>query len=422
MSAFRSSPQFKVLTNREYLKLWLGQMISSLGDMIAYMGLTFLILYKLGGTAIDVGKMTIAASVPTLLLGPVAGVFVDRMSRRRVAIVADVVRGLIYLAMPFVTSLNLVYIGIFCASVMSRFFYPAKSALVPRLVGREEVVVAIGLNQTSGSLVAILGPAVGGALAAALGPSVTLYGNAVSFFISALLIAAIRVKEDRPQAAPVGGNLTVVWRELVAGLRFIATSRPVLFVSATFAVAMLFIGGLNVLFVPFLKDVLGLGIRELGLTESAQAVGGLIGALAVTAVATRIRPRVLIFGSLVGTGAVLTLVAAARGFWVMAGLAALLGFLMAALNVPFNAELVRLVPDTMRGRVFGGFGSVTEGCALISMAVMPFISVRIGIIPVMAGAGVAIIINGLVALMLAPTMMPEAPQAAVPAVGQATDA
>jgi predicted MFS family arabinose efflux permease len=289
------------------------------------------------------------------------------MSRRRVAIIADVVRGLIYLAMPFVTSLNLVYIGIFCASVMSRFFYPAKSALVPRLVGRDEVVVAIGLNQTSGSLVAILGPAVGGALAAALGPSVTLYGNAVSFFISALLIAAIRVKEDRPQAAPVGGNLAVVWRELVVGLRFIATSRPVLFVSATSAVAMLFIGGLNVLFVPFLKDILGLGIRQLGLTESAQAVGGLIGALAVTAVATRIRPRILIFGSLVGTGAVLTLVAAARGFWVMAGLAAPLGFLVAAMNVPFNAELVRLVPDAMRGRVFGLLTTISGAASPLAM-------------------------------------------------------
>lgn len=405
-----ASPQAAVLRNSEFLKLWIGQIISALGDSVAYMGLSFLILYRLGGSAIDVGKMMIAATIPTLVLGPVAGVFVDRWPRRRVMIVTDVVRGLIYLAMPFATSLAWVYIGIFCSSVMSRFFNPAKSAIVPSLVPPAELMAASGLNQTSGAVVSIIGPALGGALAGTFGPAAALGSNALSFFISGLLIAAIRVDEragrgQLPAPAATAApdrSLAAVWRQLADGVRFIASSRAVRFYTGFFAACMLCLGGINVLFVPFAKDVLGFNIQMIGLSESSQAIGGLIGGIIVTLMAARIKPTRLIFGSVVVMGLLLAALGLSRAPLVALLLMAGIGIALSALNIPFSAEMMKLIPDAVRGRVWAAFGSATDGCSLISMAVLPVVATRVGLVPVITAVGIAVGLLGALAMLVGP--------------------
>lgn len=402
-------PQTAVLRNPEFLKLWAGQVISALGDSVAYMGLSFLILYRLGGSAIDVGKMMIAATIPTLVLGPVAGVFVDRWSRRRVMIVADVIRGLIYLAVPFATSLAWVYIGIFCASIMSRFFYPAKSAIVPSLVASTDLMAASGLNQTSGAVVSIVGPALGGALAGTFGPGAALAANAVSFFISGILIAAIRINEPAGRVAtaalaPVAAaapdrSLAAVLRQLADGLRFLGSQRAVRFYTGFFAACMLCLGGINVLFVPFAKDVLGFSIQMIGLSESSQAVGGLIGAIVVTLIAARMKRARLIFGSVVAIGLLLAALGLNRAPLAALLLMAGIGAALSALNIPLSAELMKLIPDAVRGRVWAAFGAATDGCSLISMAVLPVVATRTGLVPVITAVGIAVGLLGALATM-----------------------
>ncbi|MGE5559869.1 MAG: MFS transporter [Chloroflexota bacterium] len=414
-SGFAASPQAAVLRNPRFLKLFTGQIISLLGDSVAYMGLSFLILYRLGGSALDVGKLMIAATIPTLVLGPIAGVFVDRWSRRRVMIVADVVRALIYAAMPLVSSLNLVYAGVFCASVMSRFFYPAKSAIIPNLVEPDQLMVASGLNQTSGSIVAILGPAVGGALAGTLGPGIALYANAASFLLSAILIAAIRLDETHAgaatnqaaadQTASARGGVGAIWRQLLQGFRFIAGNRAARFYTGMFALFMLCVGGVNVLFPPFAKDVLGMDIRMIGIADSAQAVGGLAGGIIVTVIATRFRPARMIFTSVVGTGIVLAAFGLNRSIPAAYALTAATGVLLSAVNIPFSGEMMRLIPNDLRGRVWAAFGSAVDGCSLISMGVMPAIAVAAGLPPVIVAMGLAVAGLGLIALALSGRVM-----------------
>lgn len=410
--------QTAVLRNSEFLKLWVGQIISALGDSVAYMGLSFLILYRLGGTAVDVGKMMIAATIPTLFLGPLAGVFVDRWSRRRVMIAADVVRGLIYLAMPFASSLAWVYVGIFCASVMSRFFNPAKSAIVPSLVAPDELMAAAGLNQTSGAVVSIVGPALGGALAGAFGPGAALAANAISFFVSGLLIAVIRVDERAGRsgsAVPATGAparpLAAVLRQLGDGLRFIGRQRVVRFYTGFFATCMLCLGGINVLFVPFAKDVLGFNIQMIGLSESSQAVGGLVGAVLVTLIAGRVRPAGLISGSVIAIGLLVAAFGLNRAPLPALLLVAGVGAALAALNIPFSAEMLKLIPDEVRGRVWAAFGAATDGCSLISMGVLPAIATRIGLVPVITAIGVAVGLLGAVATIVGPSRWQSGPAA-----------
>ncbi len=391
----------QVLANTGYRRLLAGQIISNLGDVVAYMGLSFLILYRLGGTAVDIGKLTIAATVPTLVLGPVAGTLVDRWSRRWVMVFSDAGRGVIYLLMPLAPSLNWIYAGVFLSNVLSRFFYPAKSAMVPNIVGKEQIVAATGLTQAAAGMTAVLGPGIGAAVAAFLGPSTTLVLNGVSFLLSGVFIMGIRGNEKERSSEPDSlaaprdwkGKVRDVLSELASGFRYILDERVIRFYAGVFAGFGLLVGGLNVIVIPFLKDVMGFGIPLVGLTQSAQAVGGLLGAVLITLRPVR-RPRRTILGALVTFGTLIVLVMGVnRYLWAVFPAAALIGAAVASVQVLLNAELMRLVPDRLRGRVFGSFSSLTDGLGLASMGIIPLLAVRFGI------AEVGMATGGLLALL-----------------------
>lgn len=428
-----------MLRNRQYLRLWLGQVVSLLGDQFAYMGLSFLILYRLGGTAVDVGKMLIAASLPALLFGPVAGVFVDRWSRRKLMILADLVRAAIYFAMPLAHTLPAVYLGIFCANTMSRFFAPARSALVPQVVSDDELVPALAFGQTSASLVLMIGPALGGVLAARLGITLALHANAVSFLFSALLILGVRVHEDHAgehhgvavaradhatpaelaATASIGGaasgrtrTITALWRDLRLAWRFIGRNRAVRFISIMYGLFVFLAEGLNVLFISFLKDGVGLGVGAIGTLEIAQAVGGAAGAVVMLFLAARHSPRLLYFVGIVGMGVVLAVTAHARSLALLVPLFAAIGVMLAVVSVPHDIEMVRLVPARLRGRVFGSVNSITDACAMLSAGLLPGLAAAGGVTPVMVGIGLAVIAIGAVGLVISERMMHQHPTVA----------
>lgn len=153
------------------------------------------------------------------------------------------------------------------------------------------------------------------------------------------------------------------------------------------------------LFVPFAKDVLGFNIQMIGLSESSQAVGGLIGAVVVTLIAGRMKPTRLIFGSVVVMGLLLAALGLNRAPLVALLLMAGIGAALSALNIPFSAEMLKLIPDVVRGRVWAAFGSATDGCSLISMAVLPAVATRTGLVPVITAVGIAVGLLGALATM-----------------------
>ena len=184
-----------VLRQRNFALLWFGQLISMAGDWFLFIALPFYV-YNLTGSTLATGAMFIAQLLPSLLLGSVAGVFVDRWDRRRVMIVSDVLRGLVLLLLLAVHSTDLlwlIYLVAFAQSAVGQFFMPAKNAIIPRLVGGEDLIRANSLNATSDSLTRLIGPSLGGVMFAALGLSSVVIVDALSFFVSAIMIAGMVV-------------------------------------------------------------------------------------------------------------------------------------------------------------------------------------------------------------------------------------
>ncbi len=390
-SVERSRPK-NLMRNREFLIIWAAQFVSRFGDSLANMGFVFFILYRLHGSALDVGKMMLAVSVPSLVLGPVAGVFVDRWPRRAVMIVSDVLRGALFLVAPFLTTLWQIYALVFVATVISRFFAPARQALMPDIVDRDQLLQANSFSETTYQFLGVLAPAAGAALVAAVGYQMAFFGDAISFFVSAAAILFVRVRESGVTAGKTSASDII--EGLKSGLAFIAKEPLVRYVAAAGFVIMLGAGSVNILFLPFFRDVLGFGIRELGIAESLSAVGAILGALAAGVLGRRFSSRTIAFGSVAYAGAVIFLLGLNRSAPLAYVILLFVGLTNPLLSIPLVTALQKKVPAEMRGRVFSTFGSLTESAAVLSMAAGPSLAELVGVRAVMLGVGVYEMVAG----------------------------
>src|SRR5262249_29780625 len=289
------------LRQRNFALLWLGGLISFVGDWVLYIALPVYI-YDLTGSALATGAMFIAQTAPRLLLGSLAGVFVDRWDRRRTMIVANMLSAAALLLLLPVRSIHdiwLVYLSAFLQASIALFFQPAESALVPILVGEEHLVHANALIALNWELTRLIAPPLGGLAMALFGIGSVVAIDSASFLLAAALIALIALPQEPFQQigerfAPVASAWRAVWRELSDGLRLVQHDGLVRALFIITGVAMVAEGIINVLGFPWLKQILHGDALVRGWMASAQAIGGLIGGLLIGRISRLVRPAYLV--------------------------------------------------------------------------------------------------------------------------------
>jgi len=193
MSKFR-----KVLKNRNFFFLWLGQIISQLGDRLGQMALIAFVYLRSPGSTMGMAKILSFTIIPVFLIGPVAGVYVDRWDRRRTLYICDLLRAFLVLLIPaflfYSRSIIPIYVIIFIVFSIGRFFVPAKLAIVPDLVDKNDLLIANSLVNITGMIAAVLGFGVSGVLVEWLGAKSGFYLNSLSFLVSGILIFSIAKK------------------------------------------------------------------------------------------------------------------------------------------------------------------------------------------------------------------------------------
>jgi MFS family permease len=403
------------LRNRNFALLWLGGLVSFFGDWVLFITLPVFV-YDLTGSSLATGGMFIAQTLPRLLFGSIAGVFVDRWDRRRTMIVANLLCAAALLPMLLVRSaadLWLIYLAAFLQTACSLFFQPAETALLPRLVGDEHLVQANALAALNWELTRLVAPPLGGLIMIALGMGSAVAIDSASFLFAAALIALIavpRAPDERPAGTRTlhAGAWRAVWHDLAEGLRLVRRDGLVSAVFAITATAMVAEGIINVLGFPWLKEVLGGGAIERGWLTSAQAVGGLAGGLLIGRVARAIRPAHLIGAG----GIVLGLLSLAyvnvaalvpdRAMWLPAAISLklLMGVPIMGLFISIDTLLQQNVADRYRGRVFGAYGAVTAFAVLIGQVIASTLGDSVGIVLVLDGVGTMYCAAGVLALLL----------------------
>ena len=271
-----------VAGNRNYRLLWLGQIVSQLGDWFNSVAL-YALLLELTGTATSVALMIIVQFLPMAVIGPVAGVVVDRVNRRRLMIAADVLRGLVVLVLLMVRRPDqvwMVYLVMGTVVSLTAFFEPARTAVIPSVTTRSELLTANALSSATWSAMLAIGAGVGGIVTALLGRDAAFLVNAVSFLASAVIIGRTSFDADPPAVKrPAGWASVTGLGDLLEGFRYVRSDRHVaalMLVKAGWGVA----GGVLLIMTVLGERVFPVGgsaAAGIGVLYAARGVGAGIG-------------------------------------------------------------------------------------------------------------------------------------------------
>jgi MFS family permease len=380
---------WSLIRNRDFSKLLLGQIISTLGDRVADVAIVILV-YRLTGSPIAVGFSLFFGLLPMVILGPVAGVFVDRWDRKRTMIACDLVRAALAFSLVWATSIYFIYIVLFLLRFFRLFFTPARSASIPHLVERGQLVTASSLGQGTDYLTWLLGPMVGGIIVGAVGAQGAFLFDAWTFLFSAGAIALLSLPKQAPRQRP-GGARTIL-SDMVEGLHFIYQDKIILFYVSLFMSLAFAFGTLSVVLVVYVEEVLHQGAEMLGTLLSVEGAGLLIAAVVISQVGS-LWPRrsvVTALSALLGVALACTMLN--PGWVLMLALMTLVGFVQGGVSVLAQATLMESVPTDLRGRVFGTFNSGVNVTNLLAMG-------SIGFLVALVGPGSTIALSGGIVLL-----------------------
>lgn len=327
--------------------LFLAAFGSGLGTWLAFVALT-IDVWDRTGSGKWVSALLIADFLPAIVLGLTTGPLVDRLSRRRVMVSADLVRFLVFCALPFAQSATQIIALAAVAGFATGFFRPAVYAGLPNLVDDAELPNAQGLLQAADAMTTVLGPLAGGVLVAVSNPDWAYGMNAVTFLVSAVLILRIPAHLLQVAQAATEGH----WRDVAEGLKLIGGSRALLTVLIAWNVSMLGNAGINVAEVALAKVSFHAGDFGFGLMLASAGFGLVFGSLRVgSMVDRRDLAKVYVTGlAMMATG--IGAAAVAPNVWI-AALCVVISGAGNGIALVCNALLVqRGAPDRLRGRVF----------------------------------------------------------------------
>jgi len=384
----------------DFLKLWVGDTISQFGSQITFLAIPLTAAVLLGATPFEMGLLGTIEMLPFLLISLPAGVWVDRLPRRRILISGDLVRAValgtipgVWFMRPELLGMPWLYVVAIVGGTATVFFDAAYQAYLPSLVERDQLIEGNQKLELSRSTAQLTGPGIAGALISFLSAPVTIAVDSVSFLVSAAAVWLIRKPEPAPEPKPAGhaGGMLAEIREglgVVTGspiLRSIAACTATSNLSTSIAFAAFFI---------FLTRDLALDAARIGLIFAIGNVGGLVGALIAGRVPKLIGTGPAIVGSAIFGTAFLWLNAAATretafAILVFTGLTTQIG------NQVYNVNQVSLrqaiTPDRLQGRMNASMRFIVWG----TIPIGTFLG---GVLAELIGVRQAIFVGSLMAL------------------------
>lgn len=380
----------------DYRRLFIATLASGAGTYLAAIALT-VDVFDRTGSGTWVSALLIAEFLPAILIGLMLGPLVDRWSRRRLLIGSDLARVAVFCILPFAGSAGAVVALAFFAGLATGFFRPAVYAGMPNLVEDDDLPAANALLQAVENIAWMVGPVVGGVLLALQGPELAYWLNALSFLLSAALLA--RIPARRLQAGHVESRGH--WQDVGDGFRLVRRSRALLTVLVVWNVVLLGSAAVNVAEVVLAKVSLDAGNVGFGILVGASGLGLTLGSLAAGSVLDRLG---------VGRTYVAVIALMALGYGVAAvapGLTvAVAGVIVGTLGngaaIVCNALLVqRGAPDELRGRAFTVIMSSNYVVLGLGMAIAGPLVDGFGARWLWGGASIAFLLAALAAAVLA---------------------
>ncbi len=387
--------------NRDLAVFWSVQTLSAAGDAFSTIAVPLLVLHATGSVA-QMGLVTAVAAAANLLAGVFAGVIADRFDRRRLLIAADTARALLVAAIPvawlFGSPVWLLYAVMPVAAVFSMLFNVTYVAVLPRLVGPDQITRANGLMSASYSVAGIAGPILAGLISAAFGPAAAMWVDAATYAVSAVGICFVRFRAPAdPQAGPV--EAASFAHNLLVGARFLLRHRVLRWMTVVLTMLIFVEKGVTDLVIYHLKHDLGQPDSAVGYALAVVALGVIAGSLSVA----RIRRRIGFGPTWIGCSMLAGVLIATIGFGTSVATVALGAaaayFCVATAGICSQSLRQQVTPDALLGRVTSAFWTIHGSLGPLGATALTAASGRFGVRPVLLVAGLGYLGAASVALL-----------------------
>jgi DHA3 family macrolide efflux protein-like MFS transporter len=403
----------EVLKNRNFFFLWLGQIISQLGDRLGQMSLIGLVYLRSPGSTIEIAKILSFTIIPVFLIGPIAGVYVDRWDRRRTMYVCDFLRSVLILIIPLflfqTRSLALTYLLVFIIFCIGRFFVPAKLSIIPELVSNNDLLMANSLVNITGMIAAILGFGISGLVVEWLGAKSGLYIDSLSFLTSAILIFIIitkrrayaNLKEVSKEIVEVIRKS--VFQEVKDGILYFIRKKDIRFAAGVIFSLWAALGAVYVVIIVFVQKTLHSATKDLGLLIMFLGLGLFAGSVVYGRFGQKLSHYKTIFVSLVLSGIMLVAFALIIShypyFLIAAALSLTLGILISPIMIASNTIVHNVSESGMMGKIFSSLEIVMHLGFLLFMLISSVLAEKIPEAMILVAVGGIFSVLGIINLI-----------------------
>ena len=407
----RGHPYVRLALDPRFAAYWLAQTISLFGDRLHQVALAVLV-FSVTDSPLATGLVFLAATLPNIVLGPIAGTFVDRWEHKRVMISSDLIRAVLVIAIPFAAAANiyLVYPLVFLVTSVSLFFRPAKVAFLPRIVKEDDVLAASSATWTADTLADIIGFPIAGLFIAFLGTqasqlALAFFADSATYVLSAILLATITVAPLVRTVVPhVQGALRLFSDQLVEGWHFLRTRAPLIQNTLISALAQMTVGVTLALTVVYAHDSLDGKVipypENFAAIETAIGLGNLVGGLAVGLIGARLKKGWLVVGGFIVMGASTILLGLTSNVVVALGAATIIGIANLIYIIPTQTIFIEITPNELMGRVVAFRSSLVFGSMTLAMAISGIAAESVPAGVVIAFFGGLTLLGGLIGALL----------------------
>ncbi|MHA1223301.1 MAG: MFS transporter [Candidatus Heimdallarchaeaceae archaeon] len=399
-----------VLKNWNFTALFLGGFINNIGSYFTSIAIIFLAIVFTqhlpeGEATREIALMSTFTIAPMILLGPIAGVLVDKFDRKKVLVISDSLGSLLSVSLIFASQIWHLYIFAILNSSVRQFFYPAKTASIPKIVKQEQLLTANGFIQTSFNLSRLIGPLIAGFVIGIFGFNTAFIIDGISYATSAVLISTIR-KSLKPVKNEEKLTLKSVASGLKEGFNLSFKDRIISFILVLFSFTIFLIGMIDPLIVQYMNFEFGMGEEDFGMIMSFSAVSGIIAAIALSIKGKLKNKLTFMSATILIASFCLAFIALAPflpggGIWLYVGFA-LVGMINVGFNIPFSTLLQSIVENKHLGKIsgvidfvinFASFLAATIAATLAGVLSISYIFLIVTVLVAIGGSAGLIVIK-----------------------------
>ena len=387
-----------VLRNKNFVFLWVGQLLSQLADRI-YIYVLVIQAYNLTQTNLGVSVPMLSFGIPSVLFASFAGVYVDRWNKKRTMVASDILRGgFIFLIIFFLKgSLLWLFLVSFLIYTISQFFAPAEATSLAEIVEKENLIVANSFFMTTWMWSSVVGFAAGAPLVLLLGEQGTFGLAALLYFVSALAVFMVKLKNSgRPKSV---STIKSVKQDLLMGFEFIRRNAVIRYSLVKMTIVTCALAVISMLAIQFAERYLGIGAKNFGYLVLLAGAGMLFGMLALGRLSHYFKKSMIVFTGFLISGAALILLSQTKSLYASLFLCFLLGFGNIIINATIQTILQHKTPRSLRGRVFGIQNMMINFAFTIPVVIFGAVADSFGLSVAILALGLMILLSGLITLV-----------------------